>query len=46
MGSLSLNVEIEGSMKPRKKRSSALKTIISGSTTSIAAESQDDEEVW
>ena len=46
IGSLSLNVENEGSMKPRKKRSSELKNIIFGSTTSIVAESQDDEVVW
>ena len=39
-------MENEGSMKPKKKRSSALKDIISGSKTSVAAESQDDEEVW
>ena len=45
IGSISLNVENEGSMKPKKKCSSALKNIISGSTTSVAAESQDDEEV-
>ena len=45
IGAVSLNVEIEGSIKP-KKRSSALKNIISGSTTSVAAESQEDDEVW
>ena len=45
IGAVSLNVENESSMKPKKKQSSALKNIISGSTTSVAAESQDDDEV-
>jgi len=46
IGAVSLNVENEGSIKPKKKRSSALKNIISGSTTSVTVESQDDDEVW
>ena len=45
IGAVSLNVQTEGSMKHKKKRLSALQNNFSGSTTSIAADSPDDEEV-
>ena len=46
IGSLSLNVENEGSMKPKKEAFKRINKHFSGSTTSVAAESQDDDEVW
>ena len=43
---VSFNVRTEGSLKPKNKRSNPLKNIISGSSKSIAPDSQDEDEVY
>ena len=45
IGSVSLDVRTEGSLKPKNKRSHSLKNIISGATNTIQPDSPEEEEV-
>ena len=45
IGSVSLDVRTEGSLKPKNKRSNPLKNIISGSSKSSVPDSQEEDEV-
>ena len=45
IGSVSLDVRTEGSLKPKNKRSHSLNNIISGATNTIQPDSPEEEEV-